>query len=212
MITFSNDQFEQLLGRIGGSSKSGHESVANPSALGLGGFALATFVLSIFNAGEYLINSKLEPVVLPLALFYGGLSQLLAGMWEFKANNTFGATAFTSYGAFWMSFAGYAHFIVPQIKQHGNVKKASGLFLLGWFLFTSIMNVAAVKLSKHLLVLFSCLNLTFLLLAIGNLGDIPLLVNIGGWLGIITAFIAWYGCAATVINATFKKQLLPTGA
>lgn len=212
LVTFTNDQFEQLLGRIGGSSKSAHESVANPAALGLGGFALTTFVLSVFNAGDYLINHKLEPVVLPLALFYGGLAQLLAGMWEFKANNVFGATAFTSYGAFWMSFAGYVHLIVPQIKAYGNVKKASGLFLLAWFIFTLIMNAAALKLSKFLFILFSVLNVTFLFLIIGNLADYPLLVNIGGWFGILTAFIAWYGCAATVINSAFKKQLLPTGA
>ena len=146
-----------------------------------------------------------------MALFYGGLAQLLAGMWEFKVNNTFGATAFTSYGAFWMSFAGYVYFIVPQIKLYGNIKKATGLFLLAWFIFTLIMNVAASKISKFLLILFSVLNLTFLLLIIGNLANIPLIVNIGGWFGIITAFIAWYGCAATVINASFKKQLLPLG-
>ena len=102
-------------------------------------------------------------------------------MWEFKVNNTFGATAFTSYGAFWMSFAGYVHLIVPKIKQYGNIKKANGLFLLAWLIFTLIMNVAASKLSKFLLVLFTFLSLTFLLLAIGNLADLSLVINIGGW-------------------------------
>jgi succinate-acetate transporter protein len=132
-------------------------------------------------------------------------------MWEFKVNNTFGATAFTSYGAFWMSFAGYVHIILPQIKQIGNVKKATGLFLLAWFIFTIIMNVAALKISKFLFILFTTLNITFLLLIIGNLANLNLIINIGGWFGIITAFIAWYGCAAIVINSTFKKPLLPLG-
>ena len=210
-MIISNDQFQELLGRLGKSGESG-PGIANPGALGLGAFALTTFILSVFNAGNYLISIKLEPMVLPVALFYGGLAQFLAGMWEFKINNTFGATAFTSYGAFWMSFAGYVHFIVPYIKEVGNVKKATGLFLSAWFIFTLIMNVAASRVSKFLLILFAILNVTFLLLIIGNLFELSLVVNIGGWCGIITAFIAWYGCAATVINSTFKKQLLPLGA
>ena len=209
-MTLSNEQFDELLSRVENSKKKSSE-IANPSALGLGGFALTTFILSVFNAGDYLINHQLEPVVLPVGLFYGGLAQFLAGMWEFKLNNVFGATAFTSYGAFWMSFAGYVHVIVPQIKPLGNVRKATGLFLLAWMIFTSIMNIAAVKISKFLLILFSILNLTFLLLIIGNFANYPLLINIGGWCGIITALIAWYGCAATVINSTFKKQILPLG-
>lgn len=206
----SNEQFRELLSHIGSSSRT-QTGIGNPGALGLGAFALTTFILSVFNAGSYLINIKLEPVVLPVALFYGGLAQFLAGMWEFKVNNTFGATAFTSYGSFWMSFAGYVHFIVPHIKQVGNVKKATGLFLLAWFIFTLIMNIAASKTSKFLFILFSVLNITFLLLIIGNLAGLPLIINIGGWFGIITAFIAWYGCAAILINSTFKKSLLPLG-
>ncbi|CAF3183648.1 unnamed protein product [Rotaria socialis] len=209
-VTISKEQFQELLKHVGDSNRT-QSGIANPGALGLGGFALTTFILSVFNAGSYLINIKLEPVVLPVALFYGGLAQFLAGMWEFKVNNTFGATAFTSYGSFWMSFAGYVHFIVPQIKQAGNVKKATGLFLLAWFIFTLIMNVAAAKTSKFLFILFTVLNITFLLLIIGNLGGLPLIVNIGGWFGILTAFVAWYGCAAIVINSTFKKSLLPLG-
>ncbi|CAF1307901.1 unnamed protein product [Adineta ricciae] len=205
-ITLSSEQFDKLVSRSAKSS-----GIANPAALGLAAFALTTFVLSAFNAGNYLIDIRLEPVVLPLALFYGGLAQVLAGMWEFKLNNVFGATAFTSYGAFWMSFAGYVHIIVPHIKQYGNVKKATSLFLLAWFIFTLIMNVAALKVSKFLLVLFTILDVTFLLLFLGNFFNIPLIVNIGGWFGILTAFVAWYGSAAVVINSTFKRQVLPLG-
>jgi len=175
-VTTSNEQSEQLSGRIQNPTQSG---TGNPAALGLSGFALTTFILSVFNAGDYLISHKLEPVVLPVALFYGGLAQLLAGMWEFKVGNTFGATAFTSYGAFWMSFAGYVHIIVPQIKEVGHVKKATGLFLLAWLIFTLIMNVASFKISKFLLALFTCLSVTFLFLTIGNLANISIIVNIG---------------------------------
>ncbi len=209
-MIISNEQFEQLLDRIGNSRKT-YSEIANPSALGLGGFALTTFILSVFNTGDYLINHQLEPVVLPVALFYGGLAQFLAGMWEFKVNNIFGATAFSSYGAFWMSFAVYVHIIVPQIKQIGNVKKATGLFLLAWFIFTVILNIGAFKISKFLFILFTILNITFLLLIISNLTNIILIGNIGGWCGIITAFVAWYGCAANIINSAFKKQILPLG-
>lgn len=153
----------------------------------------------------------MEPVVLPVALFYGGLAQLLAGMWEFKVNNIFGATAFTSYGAFWMSFAGYVHYILPNIKHIENARAATGLFLLAWFIFTIIMNIAASKISKFLFILFTVLNITFLLLIIGNFANINLVINIGGWFGIITALVAWYGSAAIVINSIFKNKLLPLG-
>ncbi|CAF3602196.1 unnamed protein product [Adineta steineri] len=210
-IIISDEKFERLLDRINNSNEITKSQIANPGALGLAGFALTTFILSVFNAGEYLINIKLEPVVLPVALFYGGLAQLLAGMWEFKLNNIFGATAFTSYGAFWMSFAGYVHIILPKLKHIANIKKATGLFLLAWFIFTLIMNIAASKISKFLFTLFTILTITFLLLAIGNLSNSSLIINIGGWCGIITAFIAWYGCAAIVINSAFKKSLLPLG-
>ena len=209
----SNEQFKELLTRIGGPSPITPvpSSLGNPCPLGLGAFALTTFMLSVFNAGSNLIDSRLEPVVLPVALFYGGLAQFVAGMWEFRISNTFGATAFTSYGAFWMSFAGYVHIIVPTIAETGLAKKATGLFLLAWFLFTLYMNVAAYRTSKCLFVLFFVLNITFLLLTIGNLIDNSVVVNVGGWFGIITAFIAWYGLAAVVINSTWKKSVFPLG-
>src|SRR6266550_9317738 len=88
-------------------------TIADPAPLGLAGFALTTFVLSMFNAG--LVNAKGEPIVFGLALAYGGLAQLLAGMWEFKNNNAFGATAFTSYGAFWLSFWAFEQFYAKGV-------------------------------------------------------------------------------------------------
>jgi succinate-acetate transporter protein len=132
-------------------------------------------------------------------------------MWEFRTNNTFGATAFTSYGAFWMSFAAYVYFIIPTISSTGKVQNATGLFLLSWFIFTLYMNVAAVKTSKLLFILLATLNITFLFLIIGNLKNISVLINIGGWFGILTAFIAWYGSAAILIDLTWNTNILPIG-
>ncbi|UJR38538.1 hypothetical protein I4U23_031205 [Adineta vaga] len=211
--SLTNEQFELLLHRIGGISQRTPvpTTLGNPGALGLGGFALTTFMLSVFNAGSNLIDSKLEGVVLPVALFYGGLAQFAAGMWEFSINNTFGATAFTSYGGFWMSFAAYVHIVVPEIASTGKAKQATGLFLLSWFIFTLYMNVAAYRTSKLLFILFTVLNITFLLLIIGNLTNTPVVTNVGGWFGILTAAVAWYGSAAIVINITWKQQVLPLG-
>jgi succinate-acetate transporter protein len=209
----TSEQFEALLNRIAGPSTPPPvpSALGNPGPLGLGAFALTTFMLSVFNAGSNLIDSELEGVVLPVALFYGGAAQFAAGMWEFRTENTFGATAFTSYGAFWMSFAGYVYFIVPTIANTGKTGKATGLFLLSWFIFTLYMNVAAYRTSKVLFLLFLTLNITLLLLIIGNLTNTSVVINIGGWIGIITAFIAWYGSAAVVINSTFRKSVLPIG-
>jgi len=209
----SNEQFEALSNRIGGPSLTTPipSALGNPGPVGLGGFALTTFMLSVFNAGSNLIDPHLQGVVLPVALFYGGIAQFAAGMWEFRVNNTFGATAFTSYGAFWMSFAGYIYFIVPTISSTSQANNATGLFLLSWFIFTLYMNVAAYRASKHLFLLFTVLSITFLLLIIGNLTDTPIVINIGGWFGIVTACIAWYGSAAVVINSSWKKSILPLG-
>ena len=101
-------------GTHGAATLSPTAGVADPGPLGLAGFAATTFVLSVFNA-KLVKTDSLEAVVLPLALFYGGLAQLLAGMWEFKKANTFGATAFCSYGAFWLAFAAYVKFVVPGL-------------------------------------------------------------------------------------------------
>src|SRR6188472_1308725 len=104
-------------------------AIADPAPLGLAAFALTTFVLSFFNAG--LVSDKGVPVVLGLALAYGGLAQLLAGMWEFRNNNTFGATAFTSYGAFWISFFVLQQFHASKIPS-SHLGAAVGLYLIAW--------------------------------------------------------------------------------
>jgi succinate-acetate transporter protein len=181
--------------------------IADPGPLGLAAFALTTFVLSVFNAG--LLSEDLEPVVLPLALFYGGLAQLLAGMWEFRKANTFGALAFSSYGAFWLSFAAYVKFIADGLGPEAD--KATALYLLAWGIFTAYMTVAAMRVNVSVLAVFIALTLTFLVLALGDFTGAKGIVHTGGLLGLVTAFLAWYGSFAGVANSTWKRTLLPVG-
>jgi succinate-acetate transporter protein len=167
-------------------------SVADPAPLGLGAFALTTFVLSCVNAG--LIGKGGDYVVLGLALAYGGLAQMGAGMWEFKRNNVFGATAFTSYGAFWISFALLVTFYVGKLPAE-TVPAAIGTFLLAWGIFSLYMTIGAAKVSVPLLVVFVLLDITFLLLAFGAYASMPALSHLGGYFGIATAVAAWYAAA-----------------
>ena len=115
---------------------------ADPAPLGLAAFALTTFVLSMFNAD--LVNKAGEPVVLGLALAYGGVAQILAGMWEFRTGNTFGAVAFTSFGAFWISFWAFVTFFAGEVPA-ANVGDAVGLYLIAWGIFTTYMFVASLR-------------------------------------------------------------------
>lgn len=183
---------------------------ADPGPLGLAGFALTTFVLSLNNAGLFGTADVLG-IVLPLALFYGGLAQLIAGIMEFRRNNTFGAVAFTSYGAFWMSLSALVYFILPTIPKGTNVGHLLGVFLLAWTIFTVYMTLAAVKVNKVLGVLFVVLLVTFILLTWGNFAGNTSIVKIGGYFGILTALIAWYASAANVVNGTWGKKILPVG-
>ncbi|MDQ1603369.1 MAG: uncharacterized protein QOE01_1214 [Actinomycetota bacterium] len=169
---------------------------------------MTTFVLSVFNA-HIIGNAALEIVVLPLALFYGGLGQFLAGMWEFRTGNTFGALAFTSYGAFWLSFAAYVKFIAPDLPA-ASAHEATGLYLLGWTIFTAYMTIAAMRVSGAVLAVFVTLTLTFLILTIGELAESTGWTKFGGWVGIVTAICAWYASFAGVTNSTWKRTLVPT--
>jgi uncharacterized protein len=176
--------------------------IADPGPLGLAGFAMTTFVLSCVNAG--LVTKAVEPVVLPLALFYGGLVQLLAGMWEFRKANTFGALAFSSYGAFWLSFAAYVKFIAPGLPPATAVS-ATGLFLLAWTIFTAHMTVASLRVSGVIAAVFIVLLATFIFLTVGTYSGAAVITTIGGYLGIVTAALAWYASFTGVTNAMMKK-------
>jgi succinate-acetate transporter protein len=180
--------------------------IADPGPLGLAGFAMTTFVLSIFNAG--LVTAPgLVAVVLPLALFYGGLAQFAAGLWEFRKGNTFGALAFCSFGAFWLSFATYVKYVEPGLGANAHI--ATGIFLLGWAIFTGYMCIAAARIDGVLLGVFVFLTLTFVALTIGTWSQTKAVIGLGGWLGLITAALAWYGSCAGVANFTWKRTLLP---
>ena len=184
------------------------DAIADPAPLGLAAFALTTFVLSSVNAG--LLPKTVEGVVFGLALFYGGIVQVFAGLWEFAKGNTFGATAFCSYGGFWLSF----WYLVVHVDLSGagaDAKTGVGVFLLGWTIFTVYMTVAAFRTTSALFGVFVLLSLTFLCLAAADLGAGAGLGTIGGWLGLLTALGAWYCAFAAVVNATWKRVVLPVG-
>jgi uncharacterized protein len=204
-------------------------TIADPAPLGLAAFALTTMVLSTINAG--LIPQVTEPAVLGLAIAYGGSAQLLAGMWAFRRGNTFAATAFSSYGAFWLSFWLIVQFFVPTIisgtaKALGpgasteqvaaaaasNLNVILGLYLFLWGVFTAYMFVASLGGARAVQVVFLLLTLTFFALAAGKWEDSVTLGHIGGYLGMATAVAAFYTSFADVANATFKRTVLPTGA
>jgi uncharacterized protein len=191
-------------------------SVANPAPLGLSAFALTTFVLSIANAG--LIGGRPgegAAIAIGLTLFYGGLIQALAGMWEFKTGNVFGATAFSSYGAFWLAL-GFT--LLPGsgilLALGKDVATALGYFLLGWTIFTAGMFIGTLRSNLALIVTFFFLLLTFLSLTIGWLSGGPVAgaiwIQIGGWLGILTALLAWYAAMAGISASTKSLYQLPT--
>jgi succinate-acetate transporter protein len=181
--------------------------IADPGPLGLAGFAATTFFLSTANAN--ILPATVESVVLGLALFYGGIAQLLAGMWEFVKGNTFGATAFTSYGAFWLSFW-YLLNHVPADASASDINKGLGTYLLVWTIFTAYMLVASTRTSLVLVAVFAVLALTFLALTIGKYAESTGWTKLGGWLGLVTAVLAWYGSLAGVMNATAKRVVFPT--
>jgi succinate-acetate transporter protein len=194
--------------RVGGEATVVREgwTPADPAPLGLGAFALTTFVLSMFNAD--LVSKAGEPVVLGVALAYGGIAQLLAGLWEFRTGNTFGAVAFCSFGAFWISFWALVTFFAPEIPA-AHVGAAIGLYLIAWAIFTTYMFVASLRTTVGVATVFLLLAVTFVLLGIGNAGDHTDIIKAGGWAGLATAAAAWYCSFAAVTNSTFGHTVLP---
>jgi uncharacterized protein len=187
-------------------SRSGGIKIADPGPLGLAAFAMTTFVLSMFNAD--LVSRSGEAIVLGLALAYGGIAQVLAGMWEFRTGNTFGAVAFTSYGAFWISFWAFVQFYAAGVPA-ADAGHAVGLYLIAWGIFTAYMSIAALRTSGAVLAVFVLLTATFFVLGIGNAHGSDSVVKLGGWLGLATAIAAWYASFAAVTNATFGRTVIP---
>jgi uncharacterized protein len=190
----------------GGQRTTASWTPADPGPLGLAGFAMTTFVLSMFNAK--LVSKGGEPVVLGLALAYGGIAQLLAGMWEFRTGNTFGAVAFSSFGAFWISFFVLVTFFVPKIPA-ADAGHAIGLYLWAWAIFTTYMFVASLRTTGAVALVFFLLAVTFILLGAGNSGEHENVIKWGGYVGLATAVAAWYASFAAVTNSTFGRTVLP---
>ena len=180
--------------------------IADPGPLGLAGFAMTTFCLSSANANLWKGAGALAAI--SLAFFYGGIAQLLAGMWEFVRKNTFGALAFSSYGAFWLALYALINW------QKGFPGTSTAVFLLAWTIFTFYMMIASTRVNTAVLTVFVLLFITFVFLTIGAWGTSTMHVDmtkIGGWTGLATAAAAWYASAAGVINETWGRVVLPTG-
>jgi uncharacterized protein len=182
-------------------------AIANPAALGLGGFALTTFVLSTHNAGW-----APDLTWVGLAFFYGGLAQFAAGMWEFKAGNTFGATAFSTYGAFWASLATFILLVLGGKVPAGDIDNDLGWFLLSFAIFNTYMLFWSARGNMSVFLVFLTLEITEIILFIGffNSGNKGI-IQLGGYMGIITALVAWYASAAVVANSMRAKPILPVG-
>ena len=180
---------------------------ADPGPLGLGAFAMTTFFLSSVNAGW--LPKTAEGVVLGLALFYGGIAQLLAGMWEFVKGNTFGAVAFSSFGGFWLSFWYLVvHVDLSKASAH-DAARGVGFYLIGWAIFTLYMFICSFRTNLAVMAVFGVLFLTFVFLALGELNASTSMTKAGGYLGLLTALLAWYASFAGVMNATAKRAILP---
>jgi uncharacterized protein len=190
---------------------------ADPGPLGLAAFAGTTFMLSLINSGlvgtQHAPGGGLLPMVAGLALAYGGIAQFLAGIWEFRTGNTFGAVAFCSYGAFWISF----YFIVHSVAQNTGTEVFSGLglYLWMWGIFTTYMFIASLRTTGAVALVFLLLAITFIILGIGNsaLAGTNNVINgtikLGGYIGILTAIAAWYASFAAVVNSTFGRIIAP---
>jgi len=183
---------------------------ANPAPLGLMGFGLTTILLNIHNAGFYELNA----MILAMGIFYGGAAQIVAGVMEWRKNNTFGTLAFTSYGLFWLTLVGI--WLIPAIFPGTSLAGSPSELSLAWYfvfwgLFTAYMFIGTLKLNRALQVVFALLTILFILLAIRDFGGGPIWGKIAGWEGIVTGLAAVYTAAAQTINEVYKRVVLPIG-
>ncbi|KAL2263815.1 hypothetical protein VTK26DRAFT_4982 [Humicola hyalothermophila] len=206
-----------------------HRKFANPAPLGLSAFALTTFVLSCINLNARGVIGSTPNVAVPLAFGYGGLVQLLAGMWEVAVGNTFGATALSSYGGFWIAYGillsphwnitgpngPYTNEAAAEVDPR-MVDSALGFFLTGWFIFTTILLLCTLRSTVMFFLLFFTLDLAFLMLACshyaannGNATAAKQLTHAGGGFGMLAAFLAWYNAFAGIADSSNSFFLIP---
>lgn len=182
------------------------DSSANPAPLGLMGFGMTTVLLNLHNAGIFELNS----MILAMGIFFGGLSQIFAGLNEQKKGNTFAATAFTSYGAFWLSFV--TLLILPKLGlADASSAKAVAFYLLMWGIFTGFMFIGTFRLTRALQVVFGTLTVLFFLLAIKDFTGIGTVGTVAGIVGLICGFSAIYTAMGEVLNELYGKEVLPLG-
>jgi succinate-acetate transporter protein len=184
---------------------------ANPAPLGLMGFGITTLILSIMNANLVSFANDL-PVVLGVALAYGGIAQLIAGIWEFRTGNTFGAVVFCSYGSFWISFFFLAQFELGNVGGGvGGVNAGLGLYLWAFAILTGILFLCTFTADRTIQAIFLFLALTLVFLGIGNSGGSASMIHVGGYLGIITSALALYTAAAAIMTFMYGREVLPVG-
>ena len=182
------------------------DTTANPAPLGLMGFGMTTILLNIHNAGFFELNA----MILAMGIFYGGLAQIIAGIMEFKKNNTFGTTAFTSYGFFWLSLVGLN--ILPVMGYSSAANSLSmAAYLFMWGLFTFFMFLGTLRINRALQVVFGSLTILFFLLAIANYSGSSFILTLAGYEGILCGFTAIYAAIAQVLNEVYGKTVLPIG-
>ena len=182
------------------------DTTGNPAPLGLLGFGMTTILLNIHNAGIYELNS----MIMGMGIFMGGIAQLFAGLQEWKKNNTFGATAFTAYGAFWLSLV--ALWLIPNTSFGAAYKSSEtgvGWYLLLWGIFTFFMFIGTLKLNRLLQVVFSTLTLLFFLLAAAVFTGNKSIHTVAGYEGIICGASAFYGCVAQILNEVYGRKVFP---
>lgn len=182
------------------------DTTANPAPLGLLGFGMTTVLLNLHNAGLF----PLDTMILGMGIFYGGLGQVIVGILEWKKNNTFGATAFTSYGLFWLTLV--ALVTMPKMGL-GTAPNATAMtaYLSMWGLFTAVLFIGTFRLNKALQVVFGTLTLLFFLLAIGDATENAAIKTFAGWEGIVCGFSAIYTGLAQVINEVYGRTIAPLG-
>ena len=185
------------------------DTTANPAPLGLLGFGMTTVLLNLHNAGIYELNA----MILGMGIFMGGLAQVIAGYQEWKKNNTFGATAFTAYGMFWLSLV--VIILLPNTAMGANLKSSEmgmAWYLFMWGLFTFFMFIGTLKLNRVLQIIFFTLTVLFFLLSASDFTGNASLHTFAGYEGIVCGLSAFYGCVAQVINEVHGKTVLPMGA
>jgi succinate-acetate transporter protein len=185
------------------------DTTSNPAPLGLLGFGMTTILLNIHNAGFYELNS----MIIGMGIFYGGMAQIIAGIMEWKKNNTFGTTAFCSYGLFWLTLC--ALWLLPKMGQSVSVfatqPNAVGWYMFMWGLFTFFMFIGTLKLNRALQFVFLSLTILFWLLATHFWTGNKAILVLAGWEGIICGFSAVYTAIAQIWNEVYGRVVLPVG-